>query len=143
MQIGGICIFILCIGVILGCQAFWNYKKLHRRMDPVNEFLKANYQENNNGIPIPTKHVLCRDSFSISIQANHYTYCEPREDKAWPYSTVELGFPSELDDIIDIYAEEYGTTETVFGYVPINIVNKLIKKHGGYRGNKELADIWK
>lgn len=131
MQIGSICIFILCIGVILGCQVFSNYKKLHCQMDPVNEFLKANYQENDNGIPIPTKHVLCRDGFHISIQANHYTYCEPREDKAWPYSEVELGFPSELDDLIDIYAEEHDTTETVFMHVPINIVNELIKKHGG------------
>lgn len=97
MQIGSICIFILCIGVILGCQAFWNYKKLHRQMDPVNEFLKANYREN----------------------------------KAWPYSEVELGFPSELDHLIDIYAEDPGTTETVYGYVSIKVVNKLIKKHGG------------
>ena len=131
MQIGSICIFILCIGVILGCQAFWNYKKLHRQMDPVNEFLKANYQENDNGIPIPTKHVLCRDGFHISIQANHYTYCEPRENKAWPYTKVELGFPSELDHLIDIYAEDPDTTETVYGYVPIKVVNKLIKKHRG------------
>lgn len=118
MQIGSICIFILCIGVILGCQAFWNYKKLHRQMDPVNEFLKANYRENDNG-------------FHISIQANDYTYCEPRENKAWPYTEVELGFPSELDHLIDIYAEDPGTTETVYGYVPIKVVNKLIKKHGG------------
>lgn len=131
MQIGSICIFILCIGVILGCQAFWNYKKLHRQMDPVNEFLKANYRENDNGIPIPTKHVLCRDGFHISIQANDYTYCEPRENKAWPYSEVELGFTSELDNLIDIYAEDPDTTETVYGYVPIKVVNKLIKKHRG------------
>ena len=39
--------------------------------------------------------------------------------------------PSELDNLIDIYAEDPGTTETVYGYVPIKVVNKLIKKHGG------------
>lgn len=32
---------------------------------------------------------------------------------------------------IDIYAEDPGTTETVYGYVPIKVVNKLIKKHRG------------
>lgn len=44
---------------------------------------------------------------------------------------MELGFPSELDPILDEYAEEPGTSDTVFGYVPIAIVNELISKHGG------------
>ena len=55
----------------------------------------------------------------------------PREDKAWPYSEVELDFPSEVDDLIEIYGEEHGTTETIYPYVPIDIVNELIEKHGG------------
>lgn len=42
-----------------------------------------------------------------------------------------MGFPSELDHLIDIYAEDPDTTETVYGYVPIKVVNKLIKKDGG------------
>ena len=44
---------------------------------------------------------------------------------------MELGFPSELDPILDEYAEEPDTCDTVFGYVPIAIVNELISKHGG------------
>lgn len=107
-------------------------------MDKINEFLKDNYQcERISGreYPTPTKRIECKDGFSISVQANTYTYCTPRENRAWPYSEVELGYPSELDDLIEVYSDEPGTTQTVYGYVPIDIVNKLIEKHGGITNN--------
>ncbi len=128
----GICIFILCIGAILGYQLFQKYEhsRLVGGMDSVNNFLKENYNE-DHGVWKPVKRVECADGFSISIQAGFYTYSEPRCDKAWPYTKVELGFPSEQDHLIDIYAEDPDTTQTVYGYVPIKVVNKLIKKHGG------------
>jgi hypothetical protein len=47
---------------------------------------------------------------------------------------VELGFPSEEDDLITDYADMYvvdNPTKTVYPYVPIEIVNELIEKHGG------------
>ena len=107
-------------------------------MDKINEFLKKNYHGHKTRglysvgeIPEVTKRIECNDGFSISVQANNFTYCMPREDKAWPYSEVELGFPSEVDDLIEDYSEEPGTTETVYPYVPIDIVNELIEKHGG------------
>ena len=107
-------------------------------MDKINEFLKKHYHGHktrrlygDEEIPEVTKRIECNDGFSISVQANKFSYCMPRENKAWPYSEVELGFPSEVDDLIEIYGEEHGTTETVFPYVPIDIVNELIEKHGG------------
>ena len=107
-------------------------------MDKINEFLKKHYHGHKTRglysvgeIPEVTKRIECNDGFSISVQANNFTYCMPREDKAWPYSEVELGFPSEVDDLIEDYSEEPGTTETVYPYVPIDIVNELIEKHGG------------
>lgn len=111
-------------------------------MDKINEFLKNNY----NGhmakglygvveIPEVTKRIEYKDGFSISVQANEFTYCTPRKNRAWPYSEVELGFPSSIDDLIDNLAEDPGTTETVYPYVPIEIVNKLIEKHGGITNN--------
>lgn len=130
MQKIGICIFILCIGAILGYQLFQKYGRSCPKMDPVNNFLKENYSE-YHGRSESVKRAECRDGFSISIQAGFYMYSMPRRDKAWPYTKVELGYPSELDPLIDIYAEESGTTETVYVYVPIKVVNKLIKKHGG------------
>ena len=73
---------------------------------------------------------LMKDGFSISIQASEFHYCSPR-NSIGPWNEMELGFPSELDPILDEYAEEPDTSDTVFGYVPIAIVNELISKHGG------------
>lgn len=103
-------------------------------MDRINEFLKNNYSENiacGYRYPNITKRVECADGFSISVQTSSYHYCAPRENKSWPYSEVELGFPNMLDELIEDYAEDHGTTETVYRYVPIGIVNELIEKHGG------------
>jgi hypothetical protein len=54
------------------------------------------------------------------------------------YSAVEIGYPSEPEDLIKEYAEfapfdddtaDY--TDTVYPYVPVKIVDKVLKKHGG------------
>ena len=74
------------------------------------------------------------DGFSVSIQATEYTYCTPAMNHARSYTDVELGFPSEEDKLINEYTEylEDDTyTDTVYPYVPVEIVDKLIEKHGG------------
>lgn len=101
-------------------------------MDAINKFLKKNHHVySNTDVPAPTKRVVCKDGFSVSIQANRYSYCNPIKDKAWPYTKVELGYPNELDNLVEDYAEDAGSLDTVYGFVPIDIVNELIKKHGG------------
>lgn len=105
-------------------------------MDSVNEFLKNNYKYDVCGgkrCPDITKRMECMDGFSISVQASSGHYCQPRENEAWPYREVELGYPSEVDNSISDYAEDPDTNETVFGYVPIDIVNQLVEKHGGIK----------
>lgn len=75
---------------------------------------------------------ICNDGFSISIQANEYAYCRPRQNNLSSYHKYELGFPSDADELIFDYAEdESDLTGTVYGYVPHAIVLKLIEKHGG------------
>lgn len=76
----------------------------------------------------------CNDGYSISVQASKFHYCRPRLDGLQDYESVELGFPSMEDELINEYAEnDFDYTDTVYGYVPIEIVEKLIKKHGGIR----------
>ena len=105
-------------------------------MDQVNEYLKRtrNTCTYPNGMvyDLPREHAICNDGFHISIQASEYHYCSPRVNGADSYETVELGFPNREDILIMEYAEDPDDpTETVYGFVPIEIVNQLIEKHGG------------
>lgn len=80
----------------------------------------------------PRPWVVCKDGYKISIQANTYAYCNPRENHADFYSEVELGYPNREDDLINDYAENPNEpTSTVYGYVPVEIVDQLLEKHGG------------
>lgn len=84
----------------------------------------------SNQIWIRRKRAVMADGFSISIQAGFGLYSIPRETSE-VYEAVELGFPSEIDELIEDYSEEPGETETVYGYVPVEIVDQLITKHCG------------
>ena len=76
--------------------------------------------------------VVCADGFRMSVQAHDGAYCEPRTDNAEQYSQVEVGFPSEVEEILMPWAEEsLIPTETVYGYVPVAVVTNVIVKHGG------------
>ena len=78
------------------------------------------------------KTILCADGFSMSVQASETAYCTPRKTGAARYYEVEVGFPSSREDLLMQYAEDRGNpTETVYGYVPTNIVSLVIAKHGG------------
>lgn len=76
----------------------------------------------------------CNDGYSISVQASAFHYCKPRLNGLQDYESVELGFPNMEDELISEYAEDdFDYTDTIYGYVPIEIVEKLIEKHGGIR----------
>ncbi len=79
--------------------------------------------------------VVCADGFQISIQASPFHYCYPKDKNAEKFEKVELGFPNQKDDLIMEYAEDPDNpTSTVYGYVPIEVVDKLLEKHGGIVG---------
>ena len=74
-----------------------------------------------------------KDDFIISIQASETHYCSPRNNNG-PYLSVELGYPSGADDLIMEFAEDARCpTRTVYGYVPVEVVDALIEKHGGIK----------
>ena len=105
-------------------------------MDAVNKFLKETLKAQKGlfGYDIQEirPRVKCKDGFEISIQASEFHYCKPRVNGNVIYEEVELGFPNMEDEVIAEYAEDPDElTETVYGYVPVDIVNQLIEKHGG------------
>ena len=76
--------------------------------------------------------VVCKDGFSVSIQAHKRAYCTPRENNAQSYSSVELGYPSRPDSLIQEYADDPSNpTQTVYGYIDVNTVYLLLTKHQG------------
>lgn len=95
----------------------------------------ADYIKENRREDWFTSRVLMNDGFSISIQASRYHYCQPRCNVDPDlYTEFELGYPSEIDSILDGMGEDENTVDTVFPYVPISVVNNLIDKHGGIKG---------
>lgn len=79
--------------------------------------------------------IVCNDGFTMSVQAGYGLYCTPRHNLAdGDYTHVEIGFPSEAEDLIKSYAECQGDyTDTVYPYVPVDVVEKVIEKHGGIK----------
>jgi len=78
------------------------------------------------------KQVVCADGFNMSVQAHDGAYCEPRLDAQRKYTLVEIGFPSKEEPLIMPWCEdESKPTETVYGYVPVDVVTNVIVKHGG------------
>lgn len=71
--------------------------------------------------------ITCKDGYELSVQASSRHFCTPRKDRAKFYSEVEVGFPSEHDDLL---GESVNYSE-VYAFVPIENVAVLINKHGG------------
>ena len=91
----------------------------------VNEFFNTVGSNRN-------RQVICADGFKMSVQAFAGGYCEPRMNGAKKYTSVEVGYPSEREELLMEYAEEPDKpTQTVYGYVPVQVVTNVLAKHGG------------
>ena len=114
----------------------------------INEFIKKNLKVTNHSRDSLMNHMLtstrlpkivCADGFEMSVQVGFSLYSTPKK-VAKRYSAVEIGFPSDHEPLIEEYAETFykedgedvtDYTDTVYPYVPVKIVNKVLKKHGG------------
>ena len=102
------------------------------------EFMDATYKRDVYNI---RPRAVCADGFSMSIQGGtRGHYCVPRK-LCREYQKVEIGFPSEIEPLLLPYAEEEETpTETVYGFVEMDVVEEVVKKHGGiidYAGKED------
>ena len=123
----------------------------------INEFIKKNLKvkvlsEDPLMKHIATSsrlpHIICEDGFSMSVQVGYSLYCTPKK-VAKRYSAVEIGFPSDHEPLIEKWAEfspfnedenpDY--TDTVYPYVPVKIVDKVLKKHGGIDMRETLREV--
>ena len=82
--------------------------------------------------------VECKDGFKMSVQASEISYCTPRKNGiAMNYTSVEVGFPTEKEDLLMPYVEDGDRpTETVYAYVPASVIIDVIENHGGMVGGE-------
>ena len=78
--------------------------------------------------------ITCTDGFNISVQAHSGAYSQ--RNTAGDLLTVECGYPSTTPKTAELrnYAERFdgtGYTETVYGYVPVEVVQAELDAHGG------------
>ena len=77
------------------------------------------------------KAIECADGFTMSVQAGETNYSMPRSDTG-PYVEAEVGFPSEPESLLLKYADDSERpTDTVYGWVPRQVIINVIAKHGG------------
>ena len=103
----------------------------------VDEFLKYTGPDKDTKYegPFLRPRAICSDGYSVSIQANYAAYCTPRRDDAEKYTDVELRFPIAEDEIINDWAEDLDKPiDTIYPFVPVSLVDRLISKHGGICG---------
>ena len=76
--------------------------------------------------------VVCADGFTMSVQAHAGAYCIPKMTGAPVYREVEVGYPNRREILLIPYAEDADAlTETVYGWVPVQVVTDVLAKHGG------------
>ena len=123
-------------------------------MMKINEFIKNNLKVKVLNEDPLMKHmmtstrlpqIVCVDGFSMSVQVGFSLYSTPkRVDKR--YSAVEIGFPSDHEPLIEKWAENLfedspDFTDTVYPYVPVKVVNEVLKKHGGIDLTETLREV--
>ena len=105
----------------------------------IEEFIKRSYKPKRIEMHDRTVYeyteirprVICNDGESVSVQGSRTHYSAPRCDGNRFYE-VELGYPTFSDDRLIGYAEvPENPTDTVYGYVPVGIVQAVIDDHGG------------
>ena len=126
----------------------------------INEFIKNNLKvkvlyENKDPLmkhmmtSSRLPHIVCSDGFEMSVQVGFSLYSEPKK-VAKRYSKVEVGYPSDHEPLIEEYAETFykedgedvtDYTDTVYPYVPVRIVDKVLKKHGGINMAETLSKV--
>ena len=76
-------------------------------------------------------HIHCKDGYVLSVQASDGHYCLPRKNNAEEYDAVEVML------VTGHFVKGWGRMNgSVYGFVPIDKVEKLVSQHGGIVDNE-------
>lgn len=89
--------------------------------------------------------VFTKDGFNMSVQASSGHYSRPKISRrdASEYTAFEVGYPSEMEEMLEEYRD--GDSQ-IYGFVPVNVLEAIIEKHGGLdleRGELEYQKMEK
>lgn len=75
--------------------------------------------------------VKCADGFWISIQGHEGAYSKPRETlkNIYEYDEMEIKVSEFLPEKFKQYQD--GDLSTIYGYVPVEMIESLLVEHGG------------
>lgn len=80
--------------------------------------------------------IKCADGTTLSVQASAMHYCTPRLTNCRHYTEVEVGFPSSKppESWRRFCEADFDTRwqDTVYCYVPVQLVWDYIQEHGGF-----------
>ena len=92
-----------------------------------------------NGISLDTKNYLfeelkLNDGLRLSVQASDGHMCSPRKTikNGSEYEEVEVYSHGVYVNELSHFASE---SEFVYGYVPVELMEELVEKHGGIKNN--------
>lgn len=102
----------------------------------INEYLKKHKEiieiKGVDSFRNRTPLLVCNDGFKMSVQVGYGLYCTPRISDCDHYTHAEVGFPSIEEPLMMEYADDpENPTNTIYPYMPIEIINEVIQKHGG------------
>lgn len=105
-----------------------------RKYDSLRAFLRETYELVYGVVQAVRPHIFCEDGFEMSVQAGSGLYSAPRGNlESGEYTACEVGFPNRKEELLMPYAEDPETpTESVYAYVPVEVIEQVIEKHGGW-----------
>lgn len=107
---------------------------IYKKFRSVNEYLKVTYVLVCDEYVIRPR-VVCKDGFELSIQAGNFFYSCPAVTRTdVEYTACEVGCPSVKEELLMPYIEsdKDDPTTAVYPYTPVDIIQKVVEKHGGY-----------
>ncbi len=95
----------------------------------IQEFTTKTFIVKDKTIFRPRIH--CKDGFSMSVQASRHHHCQPKKTQE-NYTSMEIKLPSEDESLLFDFAKILNDcTGTIYAYVPNEVINNVIDKHGG------------
>ena len=100
----------------------------------VRNFLKATSRRDSDGLQKSRPYIVCADGYELSVQAGKAFFSSPRKDlEDGSYTHVEVGPLREYEeDFFPYSADKRKPRSCVNICVPVELVDALIQKHGGF-----------